>query len=76
LYGAACVGRHNSFELPPPNSPDYDSAAAAAVSICKRCPVFTKCEQYLAAMPVDLRPVGMVLAARVVPKPGRRHNAA
>jgi hypothetical protein len=77
LAGALCKGRADIFELPPTTAPDYTREVAVAVKVCHRCPVLPKCERYLERMPSTDRPVGMVFAARVVPKhTGRGRNRA
>ena len=53
-----------------------DHEHAAAVACCRGCPVHTQCAAWLAALPDDQRPVGVVAGLTLGRKNGRptTHN--
>lgn len=66
LDGALCRGRHELFDGVRLREPAGEAKArhAAALELCGRCPAFEACSTWLAGLPADHRPGGVV-AGRV-----------
>jgi WhiB family transcriptional regulator, redox-sensing transcriptional regulator len=60
LPGAACVGRHELFDLRDGIDPDRAEVEARALAICSACPALADCSAWLASLPARKRPTGVV----------------
>jgi hypothetical protein len=68
LEGAACVGRHELFDLRDISDPDRAEVEARGVKIClTECGAYSQCRDWIQSLPARQRPSGVV--AGVVRRP-------
>lgn len=73
LPGAACKGYSRVFDEPPAPSVDPDPGATAeriafALRACQECPALGLCRQWVASLPANQRPPGVVAGEIRLPK--------
>jgi WhiB family redox-sensing transcriptional regulator len=73
LDGAACIGKHDVFDLRDLTDPTHASVEAEALALCRACPALAGCAVWFSGLRPSQKPHGVV--AGVVHRPGNKRRS-
>ena len=76
LPGAACKGQHRIFDPRLHSDPDRERMQRRALCLCRHCPALCACASWLATLPPNQRPLGVVVAGHVQRAKSRGHTTS